>query len=366
LEATLKSVFTVGAASVNNFVTPVLAIDKTSVKNCSVVGGKLHGLVTGPCTYTLSSPAIGAFLAAAPVKFTTTFFAADNVTTQVYPAAVADEPHSIVMSGDLLELRGASSANQVVSYSTTNPEICWADSLGSLHLAGAGVCTFSAISGGGSYTVSTSAPLSFTITKSDQVGTYVAPGEIIPGTSPVRRAPAATDNANGFVLEYKLNSGQPPVFVSLDPTVCSVEDDGTVTWENDIPAAPATRDCRISVSAPATAAYNALAPQTITVSASHSTVPAWVPGAAPMPEKPVFTSVPRTGGTVTSGANTFAVTVKSDKIEVKPMSRGQYIGKIIANVSIPYKVMVGGVLVSKTQTSTTTCGSLKKIAANTR
>jgi hypothetical protein len=360
--ATLKSVFAVGLPAVNNFVTPVLAIDKSSAKICSVVAGKLHGLAAGNCVYTLSSPAVGAFTAVAPVKFTSVFYAGDNVTTQSYPVAVADAPHSIVMSSEVITLLGASSANQPVTYTTTNPAVCWADANGFMHLAGAGVCTFSAVSGGGAYTVSTSAPLSFTITKASQVATYVAPGEIIPGTSPVKRAPEATDNPAGFALQYSLNSGLTPVYTSLDPNNCSVDPDGTVTWQVDVKAEPNKNTCRVTVSEPGNAAYNALPLETLTITAKPSSVP-YVPG-TPISEKPVFTSLPRTGGKASAGPDTFAVTVKNNTVEVQPFSKGLYIGPITANVSVPYKALVNGIWVDKTQTCTTKFGVQKAIAAN--
>ena len=360
--ATLKSVFTVGSPALNNFVTPILAIDKSSVKNCSVVNGKLHGLGAGACVYTLAAPAVGAFLALAPTKFTTTFFAGDNTTTQVYPTAVAGGSHSIAMSGTLLPLSGASSASQPVTYTTVDPNICWADGDGNMHLAGAGTCTFSAVSGGGAYTVSTSAPLSFTISKASQVATYVAPGEVIPGSSPVKRAAEATDNPAGFPLQYTLSSGLTPVYTSLDPDNCLVDPDGTVTWQADIRSTPAKNTCRITVSEPGNSAYNALPLETLTVTARPSTTP-YVPG-TPVSEKPVFTSLPRTGGKASAGPDTFAVTVKNNTVEVQPFSRGLYIGPITATVTVPYKVMVNGVLVDKSQTCTTKFGVQKAIAAN--
>ena len=362
LSATLKSVFTVGSPAVNNYVTPVLAIDKASAKICSVVAGKLHGLGAGACVYTLSSPAVGAFSALAAVKFTSTFYAADNVTTQSHPVAVASGDHTIQMSSDLLTLLGASSANQPVTFTTVNPDICWADAQGFMHLVAAGVCTFSAVSGGGAYTVSTSAPLSFTITKASQVATYVAPGEIIPGSSPVKRAPEATDNPAGFPLQYTLNSGLTPVYTSLDPDNCSVDPDGTVTWQVDVKTEPTKNTCRVTVSEPGNAAYNALPLQTLTITAKPSTVP-YVPG-TPISEKPVFASLPRTGGKAAAGPDTFAVAVKNNTVEVQPFSRGLYIGPITATVTVPYKVQVNGVWVDKSQTCTTKFGVQKPIAAN--
>ena len=89
----------------------------------------------------------------------------------------------------------------------------------------------------------------------------------------------------------------------------------------------------------------------------------YVPGTI-VSEKPVFASVPRTGGRVASGPDTFAVTVKSNTVEVQPFSRGLYIGPITATVTIPYKVLVNGVYVDKSQTCTTKFGVQKAIAAN--
>jgi hypothetical protein len=322
------------------------------------------GLTEGTCNYSLSAPKIGAFTAVAPVKYSTVFYAGDNVTTQSYPVAVSMvSPRSIAMTTDLLTLRGVSSAGLPVTYTTTNAAVCWADAAGKLHLASAGTCSVTASSTGPGFKTSSSAPVTFEVTKVNQVLTYTAPGEVIPGSSPERRAQAATDSDTGFQLSATLSSGLTPTFVSLDPTICSVEEDGSVTWEDEIPAAPATRDCRVSISAPGDAAYNALPERVVTVTARHSNV-VWDPKSGPVPEKPVFMSVPRTGGKIQSGANGFTIKPTKNTVEVKPFSTGLYIGKITSVIRIPYQVTVKGVVQDKVQTCTTNFGILKKIPAN--
>jgi hypothetical protein len=159
-----------------------------------------------------------------------------------------------------------------------------------------------------------------------------------------------------------LNSGLTPVYTSLDPDNCSVDPDGTVTWQVDVKTEPTKNTCRVTVSEPGNTAYNALPLQTLTLTAKPSTVP-YVPG-TPISEKPVFTSLPRTGGKASAGPDTFAVTVKNNTVEVQPFSKGLYIGPITATVSIPYKALVNGVWVDQTQTCTTKFGVQKAIAAN--
>lgn len=365
LVATLKSVLpNTGATPVVNGVTPLLTVDKASAKICKVESGKLVGLTEGTCNYSLSGPKIGAFTAVAPVKYSTVFYAGENVTTQNFPVAVSvGNPRTIVMTTDLLPLRGVSSAGLPVTYNTSNAAVCWADASGMLHLASAGTCSVTASSGGPGFKTSSSSPVIFEVTKANQTLTFTAPGEVIPGSSPERRAQAATDSDTGFLLSATLSSGLTPTFVSLDPSICSVEEDGSVTWENEIPAAPATRDCRVSISAPGDAAYNALPERVVTITARHSNV-VWDPKSGPVPEKPVFMSVPRTGGKVQSGANGFTVTTKNNTVEVKPFSTGLYIGKITSVIRIPYQVTVNGVVQDKVQTCTTNFGILKKIPAN--
>ena len=343
-------------AALSSGATPVIAIAKDSVAVCSVVDGMLHGLKAGVCNYTVAGPAIGAFNALAAKPFKTTFTQAANVTTMPFPTGVsASDPRSIFISDELIELEGISSADLDVSYTTANPLICWVDSDGLLHLESVGSCSIVATSGGGDYVLSSSVARVFTIKKSAQILTYTAPGEVIPDSDPEELAPAATSDALGFKLSATLSSGLEPVYRSLDPNICTVEDDGTVTWGGDMDAKPAQDTCRVGISSPGTAAYDAVPEQIKTIRAVKPDSEV-APVGGSVKEAPVTKKLPRTGGKVTKGPLTFNVGITSKTFVVKPQSKGMLIGPITANIIITYETKG----VSKTQNCATTFGIVAK------
>jgi hypothetical protein len=343
-------------AELSSGAKPVITIAKDSAAVCSVVEGMLRGLKAGICNYTVGGPAIGAFNALAARPFRTTFTQAANETTMPFPAGVSPaDPRVITISDELVELEGASSADLDVRYSTANPLVCWVDSEGLLHLQSVGICSVVATSGGGEYVLSASEPRVFTIQKSGQTLTFTAPGEVIPDSDPEETAPEATSDALGFKLSATLSSGLDPVYRSLDPAICIVEEDGTVTWSGDMDATPAQDTCRVGISSPGTASYDAVPEQIKTIRAVKpaAEIP---PVGGSVKETPVTKKLPRTGGTVSKGPLSFNVGITSKTFVVKPQSKGMLIGPITANIIITYEVKG----LSKTQNCATTFGIAAK------
>jgi len=335
---------------------PVIAIAKDSVAVCAVVKGILQGLKAGICNYTVAGPAIGAFNALAAKPYRTRFVQAANVTTMPFPTGVSSaDPRTIAISDELIGLEGVSSADLDVSYSTANPLICWVDSDGLLHLESVGSCSVVASSGGGDYVLSSSGARVFTITKSAQILNFTAPGEVIPESDPEEFAPSATTDPLGFKLATSLSSGMEPVFRSLDPEICTVEDNGTVTWNGDLSATPAQDTCRVGISHPGNASYEAVPEQIKSIRAIKAETETAPPGGV-LTEPGVKMSLPRTGGKVSKGGISFDVGITSKTFIVKPQSKGIYIGPITANIIITYQK--GGV--AKTQSCFTGFGITAK------
>lgn len=329
---------TVLDAALSSGVVPVITIATASKAICSVVNGELHGIAAGVCNYTVAGPAQGAYAAVPARAFTTSFFAAPNVTTLSYPTGVTSiDPRTMPITDELLPLDGASSADLEVTYKVANPAICWTDADDALHLESAGVCSITATSGGGDYTLSSSLTRTFTITKAPQVLTFTAPGDGIPGSVPTKEAPDAVAGGSGFKLSAVLDSGLQPVYRSVDPDICMVEEDGTVSWNGDLTATPPADTCRIGISNPGTNGYLPLAEQifSVTVPTDGVEIP---PVGGVTTEPAVSASLPRTGGSVNKGGIKFNVGITSKTFIVKPESKGLYIGPIKADIEVTYKV----------------------------
>ncbi len=329
-DVTLNAVLSSGAI-------PVITVKPDSTAVCSVVAGKLHGLKAGTCNYTVAGSAIGAYNALAAAPFTTSFTAEANVTTLPFPTGVSEtEPRAITITDDLIELLGESSASLDVSYTTADANVCWVDSDGMLHLASVGTCSITASSGDQDHVTSVSATRTFKVTKSSQTLTFTMPGNTILGSDPLVKAEDAIADATGFKLSATLSSGLEPVYRSLDPDICTVEDDGTVTWNGDLSATPAQDTCRVGISHPGNASYDAVPEQVKSIRALKPDVETAPPGGV-MTEPAVKMGLPRTGGKVTKGGISFNVGITSKTFVVKPQSGGLYIGPITADIIITYQ-----------------------------
>jgi hypothetical protein len=141
-----------------------------------------------------------------------------------------------------------------------------------------------------------------------------------------------------------VSSGLSPDYEVVAPLVgepaCSVELDGTVTWQADITTAPvpaANLVCDVKITQPGDAGYNAAAPVTVRLNATHVEVE--LPADYQQQEPGVTIGMPRTGGTLSKGGVGFVVKIdpKKKTFTVKPISGGMYIGPITAEVTIEYK-----------------------------
>jgi hypothetical protein len=277
-----------------------------------------------------------------------------NLTTLTLPLSLAMGTN---MTSDAFPLAGTSSMNLPVTYTAGPATVCFVDSAGQLHIMGVGTCSVKASSGTGK-TLSSDTK-AFVVNKAPQTVTIVAPGAT--GKDGVV-APAATDSANGFKLSATMSSGLTPVYTSLDPAVCLVDDDGTVTWLSDLVANPAQNKCRVAVTQPGDKNFYALADSpanVIEITSTHVAVDQPAPTNATS-----AIGAPRAIGTYSLGGGQWIITVTKTSVSIKPWSSGKFIGPITAAISIPYMVKVKGKLTKKIQTCSVVFGITKKYAVS--
>jgi len=257
-----------------------------------------------------------------------------NITALPLPVGITD---GMKMTTDLYPLAGTSSKKLPVTYTSSTPKVCTVDNATKkLKMLNEGTCTITASSGTGA--LLSSASQSFKITKLPQTANIVTPGTAIPGG--ILIAPMPTDDPLGFKLYGSVTSGLTPVYESLDPNVCSVDESGTVTWDADLTVLPRVESdfsCRVSVSNPGDTTYSAAAPKVITLVATHVEPPAPEGGITKEPTQ--YASLPATGGaTPMVGGNSFAVIIDKNKktITVQPRSKGRWICPIYADIKISY------------------------------
>lgn len=314
------------------------------------------GITMNPNTGELTGTATAAGTTRFTVKVTNSngFFDTEELTLVALPAGanltIFNLPGNVLdglpvtpLPIDLNPL-ATSAANLALTYGTDTPTVCYTNADGELTVIAAGVCKVWASSGVGA-TLS-KITQQFTATKSDQTMTVVPP--------------IANDDPRGFKLATTVSSGLAPVYEVVAPLTgepsCTVEEDGTVNWQADLvgPPAPAAAafNCRVKVTQPGNAGYNAAAPVFLDLVATH--VDAVVPEGYVQNDPAVATGLPRTGGTISKGGVGFIVAVDAKKksLTVKPISRGLYIGPITAQITIEYKLAN----VTKTQTCTTVFG----------
>lgn len=343
---TITQTWTLGSAPLNSNGRPVPHLvqgEKPAVvTSVSIVNGEIQVLPSlamsmgkGVGAYELKTVIVdanGAFdIATFTINITN---GATNLTTLILPETVVD---GMLMTNDLFALSGTSSKKLALSYTTSTPKVCVIDTATKkLKLLNEGTCTVTASSGTGA--LLSKDTKSFKVTKLPQTTTIIEPGSVIPGG--IEKAPLATDDPLGFQLYASVTSGLPPVYVSLDPNVCSVDAGGVVIWDADLTAVPKVASdfkCRIQVSHPGNVGYKAAAPKIITLTATHVEPPAPEGGVAKEPEQ--LAALPASGGTTAEkGGNKFVVKVDKGKktVTVQPVSKGRWIGPIYADITITY------------------------------
>ena len=277
---------------------------------------------------------------------------AKNLTILTLPSEIIDGTIADG-KGYLMTSRGTSTMDLAVTYSAGPASVCYIDSTKTLRTLGVGKCEVTATSGTG--TKLSVDKKTFDVLKAPQSVTIIAPGTTVNGVT----APAATDSANGFKLVSTMSSGLNPVYTSLDPAICIVEDDGTVSWMSDLVADPTLNTCRVKVTQPGDKNFYPLVdtPENIiSVVATHSTA------VLPAPVNPPSAlGTPHAPGVYNIGGQ-WIITVTSTKVTIKPWSSGKFIGPVTADISIPYTVKVRGKVVKKTQTCKVVFGITKKYA----
>ncbi len=348
LPVTIPQTYELGAAPLNSNGRPVpFLVSGTKpapVAEVNIVSGDINvipALAISPVTkkgygtYTLKTVIVDANQAYDIATFTINIVKpGTNITSLSLPDAISG---GTVITKTEFDLAGTSSKKLPVTYSVTTPKTCSIDPVSKkLQLLDAGKCEVVASSGTGAL-LSTDKK-SFTITKLPQTVTIVAPGSVIPGTSTT--AALATDDPSGFTLNASLDSGLAPVYTSLNPEVCDVDDAGTVTWNADLTVWPKVESdwhCQISVSNPGDFSHSAATPKTITLDATHVDPPPPPGGIATEPAQSA--ALPATGGTTPmKGGNSFKVVVDNKKktVTVQPISKGRWIGPIYADITISY------------------------------
>jgi CshA-type fibril repeat protein len=292
---------------------------------------------TGAITGTPSAAGVVAFT----LKLTNSNGFSDTATFALNVVAAGKNQTFLNLPNDLLDgvnvtplpfsIEGLATSmipNLPITYGTDTQDVCYVNSTNSLYIIGSGTCTVSASSGSGANR--SKVVQSFTVTKSNQ--TITAP------------VPNASDDPRGFKILTTVSSGLDPIYEVVAPLIgepsCSVEDDGTVTWQADISTLPvpaANRTCDVVVSQPGNAGYNAATPVTVRLNATH--VDAVLPEGYIQQDPAVTNGMPRTGGTVSKGGVGFIVKIdpKKKTFTVKPISRGLYIGPITAQITVEYK-----------------------------
>jgi hypothetical protein len=343
----------------NSGATPVYTVNANSSTICRFDGQKLVALAVGTCNYSIASPANAGYQAFAPKAYSTVIGKGDNLTTFTLPAGFTTANTPITATA--YPLTSSSSAGLPVANKAAPESVCYVDGDGLLHLVGLGACTITSTSGNASFATSAVAT-TFQVTKAAQTFSFVAPGDPVPGVTPVVYAPAATDADTGFTLNASVSSGLPLTYTSLDPTICEVDEDGRVTWIPNVALKPTQNVCRVSITQPGNANYQALPAQTITLTATH--VVSKPPAGGVLTEPEVSGSLGRNGGKANFGGSGFGVKVTPTSVSITPFSTGILIGKKTVTLTIPYKVLVKGVLVTKSQKCTTIYGTNTKIPAS--
>ncbi len=342
----ITQTWTLGSAPLNSNGRPVPHLVQGAkpavVTSVSIVNGEIQVLPSlamsigkGVGAYELKTVIVdanGAFdIATFTINITN---GATNLTTLILPETIVD---GMLMTNDLFPLSGTSSKKLTLSYTTSTPKVCVIDTATKkLKLLNEGTCTVTASSGTGA--LLSKDTKSFKVTKLPQTTTIIEPGSVIPGG--IEKAPLATDDPLGFQLYASVTSGLPPVYVSLDPNVCSVDAGGVVIWDADLTAVPKVASdfkCRIQVSHPGNVGYKAAAPKIITLTATHVEPPAPEGGVTKEPEQ--LAALPASGGTTAEkGGNKFVVKVDKGKktVTVQPISKGRWIGPIYADITITY------------------------------
>ena len=353
----LQQTYTLGDAPlISRGLVPFLTQgkDPAVVTGVSIVSGEIevipslaNGLGTGYGSYKLTTVIVDANGAYDMATFTFNIVKpGTNITTLILPDSISN---GTLINTEQYALSGTSSKKLAVSYSVTTPKVCAIDTVTKkLKLLDAGKCSVTATSGSGKL-LSTDTK-SFTITKLPQTVSIVAPGAAIPGT--VTTAQLATDDPAGFQLSASLDSGLTPVYTSLDPAVCDVDEAGVVTWNADLTVLPKVESdfhCRVSVTNPGDFTHLAATPKVITLDATHVEPPAPEGGVSQEPAQSA--SLPATGGTTpVKGGMSFKLVVDKTKktVTLQPMSKGRWIGPIYADIKIVYTPK--GSTVEQTQT----------------
>lgn len=340
----------------NSGATPVITIAAASTGICRFDGTTLVALKVGTCNYSVSAPASAGFLAFPAKAFSAVLAKGENTTTFTLPNGFTKAATPI--TGKAYPLTATSSAGLRVTNAASPASVCFVDGEGLLHLVSVGACTITSTSGDANFASSVTTT-TFTITKNAQTLSFVAPGAQIPGLLPAVFAPAATDAKTGFKLVASANSGLPLTYVSLNPTVCEVDQDGIVSWIADIAKTPALNTCKVSVTQAGNANYDPLPATSLTLTATHVATVAPPGGVITDPE--VAGAIGKNGGKAVFGSDGFGVQITSKVVTITPYGEGILIGPITATVTIPYKELVKGKLTPKTQVCVTKFGITKKM-----
>ena len=165
-----------------------------------------------------------------------------------------------------------------------------------------------------------------------QTFSFVQPGAAIPGTT--QNAEPATDKPTGFHLVAAASSGLPLTYVSRNPEICDVDENGVVTWIGN-PATAGQNTCDIAVTQAGDANYEALPEQVVHLTATAFIGPKPAPGSAVTePEQKVTLSAK--GGTLKSGSESVGIKITSTGVQLNVVSLSVLTGQLTSTYTIPY------------------------------
>jgi hypothetical protein len=202
-----------------------------------------------------------------------------------------------------------------------------------------------------------------TVTKGQQVLTVVTPGTQIPGTTTL--ADQATNKPTGFQLVASSSSALPLTYVSQNPSICSVDEVGMVTWLVD-PSVGTNANCAVAISQAGNAQWDAIAPQIVTLTASKYVGPP-VPDNYVVPEPTANVNLPHAGGQLDiTGAGKVKVSVTTKGFVFSATMSSFFIGVATNDFTIGYKVKnKAGVMVDASAKCTLKAGATKAMPIKT-
>jgi uncharacterized protein (TIGR03437 family) len=169
---------------------------------CTVAGSALTLVAGGTCSITASQAGNANYLAAANV-------AQSFVVGQATQTITFNAPANVLFGSTPITLTATASSNLPVTYVSTTPAVCTVAG-STLTLVGGGTCSITASqAGNANYLAAASVVQSFTVGLATQTITFIAPANVVFGSTPITLTATASSN---LAVTY----------VSTTPAICTV------------------------------------------------------------------------------------------------------------------------------------------------